>query len=436
MKSVSLPKDAARVTALMVGALAILVSVGIDFTRYGSPGGFGFGQVLLALMGLGLVLIGALGKKVVRLYQNTATILLSSIILLALLELTAIVLTRLGAFRSFEVVNVYDYRSLPYYEAQDWSDTYWREAVASESYEYWPYIVWRHLPFRGETINVDESRHRETPGAECDGDALTVYAFGGSSMWGWGAPDWGTIAAQLQKELSRRLRQSVCVTNYGEDGFVSTQSLILLQRALQSGNIPDMVVFYDGVNDVYAAYQTGIPGAPTSLPAIRSTFNDPGLVRWLKGLRLYWLTTHVLRSANPAAMIAGAAVSDTRLDSLAEGIADTYLANHELVNALADDYGFEAFFFWQPHLAVHRKRLTEDEKAMLASMDATIVRLTEKTYKVVAARAPERPGVYDISDSFVGIDGLLWIDNWGHVTPEGNEIIARNMAARIVENAE
>ena len=73
---------------------------------------------------------------------------------------------------------------------------------------------------------------------------------------------------------------------------------------------------------------------------------------------------------------------------------------------------------------------------MRAGMDTTIVRLAAKTYKAVAARAPQRPGLFDISDCFAGIDGLIWIDGWGHVTPEGNEIVARSMTARMTETAE
>jgi hypothetical protein len=71
-----------------------------------------------------------------------------------------------------------------------------------------------------------------------------------------GAPDWGTIPAYLQEELEERFNGAVCVVNYGEDGFASTQEVILLLIELQRGNVPDAVIFYDGVNDVTAADMT------------------------------------------------------------------------------------------------------------------------------------------------------------------------------------
>ncbi|MDH5513912.1 MAG: hypothetical protein OEY45_01995 [Gammaproteobacteria bacterium] len=51
----------------------------------------------------------------------------------------------------------------------------------------------------------------------------------------------------------------VCIQNYGQNGFVSTQDLIELIRQLQQGNVPSLPVFYSGYNDAFAAFQTGQP---------------------------------------------------------------------------------------------------------------------------------------------------------------------------------
>lgn len=47
--------------------------------------------------------------------------------------------------------------------------------------------------------------------------------------------------------------------NYGENAYVSTQGLIHLILLLESGDVPDMVIFYDGVNDILAASQSWMP---------------------------------------------------------------------------------------------------------------------------------------------------------------------------------
>jgi hypothetical protein len=47
------------------------------------------------------------------------------------------------------------------------------------------------------------------------------------------------------------------VTDYGIPGFTFLQEIIKLTLLLQNGQRPNFIVFYDGANDVYAAYQSG-----------------------------------------------------------------------------------------------------------------------------------------------------------------------------------
>ena len=70
-----------------------------------------------------------------------------------------------------------------------------------------------------------------------------------------GAPDWGTIPAYLQTLLEQKIETPLCIVNYGEWGYVVTQNMILLTLELRDGNVPDLVIFYDGINDVFATYQ-------------------------------------------------------------------------------------------------------------------------------------------------------------------------------------
>jgi hypothetical protein len=63
-------------------------------------------------------------------------------------------------------------------------------------------------------------------------------------MWGDGADDAGTIASQFANVTG------VHSENFAERGYTAHQSLILLMQLLQKGHRPDLVVFYDGVNEV------------------------------------------------------------------------------------------------------------------------------------------------------------------------------------------
>src|SRR5262245_20048856 len=93
-----------------------------------------------------------------------------------------------------------------YYSSQDWAETYWYECRLSGKERYYTYVGWRRPPFNGKTIKIDQNGLRMTPGADCRDGSFKVFAFGESSMWGTGSPDWDTIPANLQKSLEK-LRQ-------------------------------------------------------------------------------------------------------------------------------------------------------------------------------------------------------------------------------------
>jgi len=63
-------------------------------------------------------------------------------------------------------------------------------------------------------------------------------------MWGGGAPDNGTIPA-LFSSIS-----GMPSYNKGEQGFNSRQGIARLVNLLAQGEKMDIVIFYDGVNDV------------------------------------------------------------------------------------------------------------------------------------------------------------------------------------------
>src|SRR3954451_8179244 len=86
--------------------------------------------------------------------------------------------------------------------------------------------------------------------------------FGGSTLCGIGARDHYTIPSFLSKMLTQAFPERIRVTNYGTTGFVNTQEMILLIRELQRGCRPQIVIFYDGYNDTFSAFQNRIAGIP------------------------------------------------------------------------------------------------------------------------------------------------------------------------------
>lgn len=423
-----------RYALVIAGGGMFLVAFNIDRLGYGKPGSFGVGQLLLALLALTVILIGLLGKRVFHLHRAVAIILLNTLLLIGFLELGSIIICRLGFFPSSREQKLREYPDLPYYRNKNWSTQYWSEARRAENYRYEPYVTWSHLPFAGETININEEGIRHTPPALCRTNAYKIFTFGGSTMWGWGSPDWETIAAHLQNGLQARLKGPVCVTNFGEDGFVSTQSLILLLKQLQRGNLPDLVIFYDGVNDVYGAYETGQVGVHLSLKKISAKFEERGnpLVKWFKNSRLFSLVERIVLESPPVR----AEISQKRelhnenwldTDRLVDSVTKIYLENYRIVGALAKEYNFRYFFFWQPHLAICGKELTQDEQKMRSELDEALVSLVGVSYDKVSAAVADHENLHYIAQVFDEKDIQIWTDAFGHVTPLGNKLIAQKM---------
>jgi len=280
-----------------------------------------------------------------------------------------------------------------------------------------------------------------TPGADCSAKSFKVFTFGESSMWGTGSPSWGTIAANLQKGLEKLRQGPVCVMNFAESAYVSTQDVIMLLLQLRSGNVPDVVLFYNIGGDIPAAYQSGRAGLPANLDEIAARFErrrePPTFVDWLKSTYSYDLINQLigkLTIANPQQKkpTPGELVNYESMGidaaKLSDSIVQDYLGNYEIVGALAQKYGFKYFFFLPPLVSLGNKPLTPEEQEMKHMMesDVALYKLFTAVYQTIERESSNYQNVYSMVHVFDRYDGLIWIDE-GHVTPIGNQLIAKRM---------
>ncbi len=330
------------------------------------------------------------------------------------------------------------YAALPYYAGQPWTAQYWREHNAALKKNYHAYVIWRSPAFEGDLLNIDPGGIRRTPGAACVAGASRIFVFGGSALWGWGAPDWGTIPAYLQRTLQARSARPMCVVNFAENAFVSTQSLIELILRLEAGDVPDAVIFYDGVNDVLAAHQSGRAVLHQNHAEIATRFqrDQHPLLEWASTLRVVTLAGRLVTwsGARIAGVRVGAA-SSSDIERIGQEVADTYVNTVSIVRALAASHGFEYDFFWQPHLLVGHKPLADAERAMadgsldtVLPLDPALRGLFETTYARIATAAGRDEHLHYLGGIFDNEPAQIWIDTWGHLTPAGNALVAHAIA--------
>jgi hypothetical protein len=165
------------------------------------------------------------------------------------------------------------------YEGADWAERYYEEYEASSEQRYAGFIGWRRRDFAGEHVNVSGGIRRTVESRSQAGAApLEVFFFGGSTMWGLGSRDAHTIPSEIAR-LAGADGLPIQATNFGEVAYVSWQEVMLLAERCAAGDVPDLAVFYDGVNDVFVQLQqpTAVP-LPQNFASLRDRFEGNGLL--------------------------------------------------------------------------------------------------------------------------------------------------------------
>ena len=247
------------------------------------------------------------------------------------------------------------------YGGATWPVEHYRELkLVQERWE--PYVYFRQKPFGGNTIHIGDDGLRATwrpPGpveARRGRGPIKILMLGGSSLWGFGARDDQTIPSLLGRSLDER-GWNAEIKNLAEIGYVSTQELIALVRELQAGYRPDVVIFYDGVNDTTSAFLEGEAGVTTNEVNRRAEFNlrqSPGRLVAALGFKLiqdsgtYRFAQMVRRRLGGQIDQAHPQPKAPGIGALAEQVVRRYEANITLAVSLGNSFGFRCLFFWQP----------------------------------------------------------------------------------------
>jgi hypothetical protein len=100
-----------------------------------------------------------------------------------------------------------------------------------------------------------------------------------------------------------------------------------------------------------------------------------------------------------------------------------YLRNIELVKHLAQAYGFQYLFIWQPALLTNQS-LTAEEKKLPAWDNQKMVRLYHLVYGRMAR--VQMPHFYNIATMFDRKKETLYF-SWAHITEAGNNQVAERL---------
>ncbi len=307
-------------------------------------------------------------------------------------------------------------------------------------YEAKPWAHYGEAEFTGRYVNVrkDGTRSNGPPkGQPSSGKPFRVIAFGGSTTWGYGVPDWESIPAHLERALqARHPDRAVEVVNHGHCFYWTAQELALLQSLLRRGEHADAIVFLDGLNEAAAPFSTGDDprfDEPASMDELRTEFArqyapPDVLPAWLP---LVQVVRRVRDRAVRTRALAVAAGRDTDAwaaqgDGDAETILRMYLQNQRAAADAAGAAGIAAYFFWQPIplYAYDTKKLLFDPGGEARHRFAI-----QALYEKVEERKP--PRLTNLSRVVETYEKPAYVD-LHHYSPDVCKMVAERMADAIV----
>lgn len=322
---------------------------------------------------------------------------------------------------------------------------YFREIAPEESRAYArarydSFTVWGYADFAGKHVTVENGFRRTVqPPPGFGGSTQTVWFFGGSTMLGQGAADADTIPSLACAALARRHVQLTWrCRNFGLGGYVNTQSLVLLLTLLREPGRerPDSIVFYDGVNEVIAAWE-GHPGDHHNFPLVRARIEgEPD--SWsvaaadLRGLAARQFP-HLFRLASPPVPdpnTGGGVAPSAAMLADTQRAAAFYLGNYRTLGDWSDGARIPTLFVLQPTVFDKTPRSAEED-AVHARAAAAFGPLWTTFRDAIRAKPPAGRAFLRFADLAGALDGdpaTHFFDDWMHVNAAGNRAIAERLA--------
>ncbi len=232
---------------------------------------------------------------------------------------------------------------------------------------------------------------------------FVVFVFGGSTTWGFGVRDSETPVAALEQELASRLpgRKVQCY-NFAACYYFSTQERLLFETLLQSGVVPDLAIFIDGLNDFH--YGSGQPEFTDQLSKC--------LAPDLQSRTVNMLSTDAER---------GVVVDD---------IVRRYAGNVRMAKAVADAYGVKTIFIGQPVPFFDYPVPPEKSPFQERMADHWLCGWGYRRFEAAAQKGEFGSNFVWCGDAFLNTTAPMYVDST-HYSQTGAVLLARTIATRI-----
>lgn len=262
----------------------------------------------------------------------------------------------------------------------------------------------RNRDVSGRYVNVVDGRRATWTPAD---PTLTVWYFGGSTMYGIGQRDDHTIPSLVSK-LAARDGIRVQALNFGVSGDVNWVETVRFAEALGSDlPRPDLVVFYDGWNDNSLGFSRAAEGDTRPQELTRWPVSDRERELQQQGIG---------GTPRPAGPELAAAQVELASSQYRSGVAT--------VRSLAAAHGVPVLFFWQPFAALKAPSPADRELYRRIDFRPEWREDAVRTYQAIKERSGVDP--IDVSTVFDGVDRPVYFDQ-GHTNEYGAELVAAEL---------
>jgi hypothetical protein len=266
-------------------------------------------------------------------------------------------------------------------------------------------VGWVNLDLRTTGTTVQDGRRVTVATPDPD---VTIWLFGGSTVYGFGQRDEHTIASELVREAAADGRRAR-VVNYGVSAYVLAQEATVFESELAAGRRPDVAVFFDGVNDIGVAWEREVYDLLEPEDDVHLAADELLVAQRLEDRDPDYRESH-------------------DADRRVELVAAQYGRSVRRVQQLGERYDVPVVNIWQPMLMT-----TTADRPMLPTvlhnldLDAEQQPSQERIIERMLADAAV-DDVVDLSDLFDDVDIPTFFD-WAHV----NEAAARLQAAAVYD---
>ena len=360
----------------------------------------------------------------IKLSRDLITVIVSTISLLVLLNLLAIVVE--NTYISYRTTDRYS--SLPKVVQENYSHLNHEDVnqLLDETWlpgwEYEEVVGFKEKARNGEHVNVNSFGFRTTFDGEEFRNLLdgSIWFFGGSTSFGYGVRDAETIPNILDELLDEN------VINLGRGYYYSLQENLLLESLLNSGVRPSSVIFLDGINERCSikTYQQQMKNLFATAQKNRGSITDYSL-SITKPLFNFTLKVFTKLGINLNVTSQSENLQSTSCNAYGSSasLAEVLQANLVKRRQVCRFYQIKCRTFLQPFAGVHGRHLAIDETSR-----KSLEKKFEHLYETFLALE-----VDDISTALDGLDKHAFIDDV-HYSYDANKLIAQAIHSKMPFN--